>query len=179
VTVNNHIGSRNWVIPEELDYKCPWNYEDMTQKVYSNSCKKLEIPLSYEQMYEFYLINQKYQLLHIMFNIIKTLQNELGYPMDPIQSAIYQEKYRQATNYLNGIDSDKQYIESWAQINDYDLSTAAKDIKLNYDLFHIKLSKLENVRLMYIKKVIAEQDVLNMGSLLDDFKMFNFGYMKL
>ena len=139
----------------------------------------MTIPLSHDQMYEFYLLNQKYQLLTIMFSIIKTLQNELGYPMEPIQSSIYQEKYRQACNVLDGIDSEKQYIESWAEINGYDLLTSAKDIKLNYDLFHIKLSKLENVRLMFIKKVIAEQDVLNMGNLLDDFKMFNFGYMKL
>jgi hypothetical protein len=179
ITINNSLGARNWKIPEDLDYICPWNYEDMTQKVYSNSCIKTTEPLTHEKIYQFYLINQKYHLLQLMYSIMKTLYLEIGFNVDPFQMTIYQEKYRQAVSFLNNVPDDINYIESWASINDWDLETASKDIKLNYTLFHSKLCKLEHVRLKYTKQVLDEFDVTKLQDILEDFKKYNFGYMKL
>ena len=179
VSLTSHIGARAWEIPKSLDYACPWNYEDGTQIVYENVCREIAEPLSYNNMYDYYLVYNKSAALEIILGTMNMLRDELGLSKDPTQLFIYNEKYQQAKSFIENGSLDIPYVESWASIKGYDTITAAKDIKINYELFQLKLSKMEHARLYFVDKVMRETDALNMNEILREFRMFNFGYMKL
>ena len=126
----------------------------------------------------------KGKLLNIILSVLESMKLECNVNTSIYQTSIYQEKYNQAIKVIEGnVESDKQnlyyYVNDWAAVRDISLLSAAKDIKINYELTHQRLSKIEYARLLFTDKIRNETDINNLDKILSDFRMFNFGYLKL
>lgn len=184
LTVEDVPGCKKWHLNEGFDFEFPWNSVALDVQFFINASESSPTPLTSEEIYYYYLVQQKAVIINLINQILETLRFDCNPSNLTYQESIYIEKYNQAIKVIErDIEHDYEneyfYVADWASIKGLDLQAAAKDIKLNYELMHHRLSKTEYARLLYIDKIRKETSLQNLPEILKDFRMFNFGYLKL
>lgn len=184
LTTQSQAGCKQWSLHEGFDFEFPWNSVALDMQFFINASQLSPDPLTSEEIYYYYLVQQKAVMINLINQILETMRLDCNPSNLTYQESIYIEKYNQALKVIErGIEQDFEneyyYVADWAAIKKLDLIAAAKDIKLNYELMHHRLSKIEYARLLYIDKIREETDLQQLPEILKDFRMFNFGYLKL
>lgn len=183
-TISQISGCKDWTLSDGFDFEYPWNSKSLDVQFFINANEVAEKPLTTEEIYYYFLIQQKAVLISVILSILETMRLDCNVSSNTYQESIYREKYEQAIkvikdNILQDYDNEYYYVADWASIKQIDLISAARDIKINHDLLHHKLCKIEYARLMFINKIREEQTLSNLPLILKEFRMFNFGYLKL
>jgi hypothetical protein len=184
LTCGNIPGAKKWKLHDGFDFEYPWNAEALDMQFFINESILSVKPMTPEQIYYFLLVQQKAVLLNVILETLETMRLDSNPSNLIYQQSIYNEKYQQAKLVLEGnITADHEneyfYVADWAAIKQIDLQAAAKDIKINHELMHQRISKTEYARLLYINKIREETDLKRLPEIMKDFRMFNFGYLKL
>lgn len=184
LTTQGQAGCKDWSLNDGFDFEFPWNSIALDVQFFINASQLATEPLTAEQIYQYYLIQQKAVMINLINQILETMRLDCNPSNLTYQESIYIEKYNQALRVIereieNDYENEYYYVADWASIKKLDLLSAAKDIKLNHELMHHRLSKIEYARLLYIDKIREETDLQQLPEILKDFRMFNFGYLKL
>lgn len=177
-------GCKDWNINENFDFEYPWNSIALDMQFFDNKSITADKSLTTDQIYFYYLIQCKAKLLNMILGVLETMRLDCNISTNTYQESIYREKYEQAlkvveNNIYHDYENEFYYVSDWASIKGIDLVSAAKDIKINHELMHHRLSKIEYARLMVTDKIRNETKIENLETILSDFRMFNFGYLKL
>lgn len=184
LTISKIPGCKDWNLNDNFDFEFPWNSIALDMQFFDNKSIDSDTLLNAEQIYHYYLIQCKAKLLNMVLGVLESMRLDCNISNNTYQESIYREKYEQALKVVENIiyhDYENQYyyVSDWAAVKGLDLLSAAKDIKINHELMHHRLSKIEYARLMIIDKIRNETEIGNLETILSDFRMFNFGYLKL
>jgi len=184
LTCGDVAGAKKWKLHEGFDFEYPWNAEALDMQFFINESILSVKPMTPEEIYYFFLVQQKAILVNVILETLETMRLDSNPCNLSYQQSIYIEKYQQAKLVLErNVTADHKneyyYVADWASIKQIDLQSAAKDIKINHELLHQRISKTEYARLLYINKIRDEKDLNQLPEILKDFRMFNFGYLKL
>lgn len=184
LTTSHIPGCKDWIINEGFDFEYPWNSKALDVQFFINASQLAETPLTHEEIYYYFLIQQKAVLINVILCVLESMRLDCNVSDNTYQESIYIEKYRQAMDVLtNNITEDREnkyyYVTDWASVKNLDNVSAARDIKINYELMHHRLAKIEYARLLYIDKIRNATELHQLPEILKDFRMFNFGYLKL
>jgi hypothetical protein len=184
ITVSQIPGCKDWKLNEHFDFEYPWNSKSLDVQFFINASELAVEPLTSDEIYYYFLIQQKAVLISVILAILESMRLDCNVSDNTYQESIYREKYEQAlkvieNNIFHDYENEYYYVTDWASIKELDLVSAARDIKLNHDLLHHRLSKIEYARLMFIDKIRKEETLSNLPVILKEFRMFNFGYLKL
>lgn len=141
----------NKAIPNQNDKINPKNFED------------------FNEYYHCMLVNEKsaaLDRLHIEINYQRRFfSNDLLY-----QQTIYDEKYREAMNYLSdGSSKDAVFLPSYAEQENISLEEASKRIVQMRKFQFASLNETEIIRQKYTKKIIQENSFFELSYIVDEF----------
>jgi hypothetical protein len=184
LTTTKIPGCKQWELNDGFDFEFPWNSMALDIQFFINASQLAAEPLTTDEIYYFHLVQQKAILISLINSILESMRLDCNVSNLTYQESIYNEKYRQALEVIeNGIYHDYEnmyyYVSDWASIKNLDLIPAARDIKINHELMHHRLAKIEYARLSFIDKIRNETDLMKLPEILKEFRMFNFGYLKL
>jgi len=184
LTCGDIAGVKKWKLHEGFDFEYPWNAEALDVMFFINESIISVKPLTNEQIYYYFLVQQKAILINVILETLETMRLDSNPCNLLYQQSIYIEKYQQAKLVLeHNVIADHEnkyfYVADWAAIKQIDMQSAARDIQLNHELMNHRISKTEYARLLYINKIRDENDLMQLPEIMKDFRMFNFGYLKL
>ena len=173
LTTTNIPGCKDWILNDDFDFEYPWNSKALDVQFFINASQLAETPLTHEQIYNYFLVQQKAVLINVILGVLYSMRLDCNVSDNLYQESIYHEKYEQAKEVIkNKIYHDYEnqyyYVSDWASIKNLDLISAAKDIKINHELMHHRLAKIEYARLLFIDKIRNETRLDSLPEILKE-----------
>jgi hypothetical protein len=153
----------------DFDSSQPWLWQwNLAQQKYIKSSD----PLTFDELYFHMLVAEKAAVIDIMLNRIQNYRRLFSHDYLH-QREIYRLKAIEARKILDDgiteMNGDFPFTEAYAELEGFDLQTAAQSINLQDKFFQSKMVNTESLRLKYLRQIKDCTDIQQIHPILNDF----------
>jgi len=157
------------VIPAGFDSSRPWLFQHQER---GQKLKLGDTALSFDDHYRYMLIAEKAGAIDAINNRIQVYRRYFEKDI-LFQSEIYRDKAQEARAVLaqghTDFDSTYPWVETYAELNNLDLQTAAQSIEIQSKFFKTRMVDTETLRLKYVSRIRNCTDMLEIHPMVNDF----------